>query len=175
VHIEIVSAADQPLPLGEVGRIRYRGPTVADGFYNDPEAAREAFVDGWFYPGDLGMLNDEGYLFLRGRAKDMIIRGGVNIYPLEIESVLLNHPAIAEAAVIGAPSKEFDEEVAAFIKLAGPLDEAEVKAWCRQNLASYKVPRHVFFVEEFKLNSSGKILKPELARSLPALLQRAPA
>jgi acyl-CoA synthetase (AMP-forming)/AMP-acid ligase II len=105
----------------------------------------------------------------------MIIRGGVNIYPLEIESVLLNHPAIAEAAVIGAPSKEFDEEVAAFIKLAGPLDETEVKAWCRQNLASYKVPRHVFFVEEFKLNSSGKILKPELARSLPALLQRAPA
>lgn len=175
VRIEIVDDAHRPLPTGEVGRIRYRAPTVADGFYNDPEAAREAFIDGWFYPGDLGMLNDEGYLFLRGRAKDMIIRGGVNIYPLEIETVLLNHPRVAEAAVIGAPSKEFDEEVAAFVKASGPLDEAEVKAYCKQSLAPYKVPRHVFFVDEFKLNSSGKILKPELVRALPDFLAKVPA
>jgi long-chain acyl-CoA synthetase len=175
VRIEIVDAAHQPLPNGEVGSIRYRGPTVADGFHLDPEAAREAFVAGWFYPGDLGVLNDEGYLFLRGRAKDMIIRGGINIYPLEIETVLLHHPRIAEAAVIGVPSKEFDEEVAAFVKAGGPLDEAEVKAYCKRNMAPYKVPRHVFFVEEFKLNSSGKILKPELARSLPELLAKARA
>jgi acyl-CoA synthetase (AMP-forming)/AMP-acid ligase II len=172
VRIEIVDDAHQPLPTGEVGRIRYRAPTVADGFYNDAEAAREAFVDGWFYPGDLGMLNDEGYLFLRGRAKDMIIRGGVNIYPQEIETVLLNHPRIAEAAVIGAPSREFDEEVAAFVKPSGPLNEAEVKAYCKQSLSPYKVPRHVFFVEDFKLNSSGKILKSELVRTLPTLLAK---
>lgn len=170
VQVEIVSDTDQVLPRGEVGRIRYRGPTVADGFYNDPEAAREAFINGWFYPGDLGLLDDEGYLFLRGRAKDMIIRGGVNIYPLEIESVLLQNPRVAEAAVIGAPSAEFDEEVAAFVKVSSPVDAAEIQAWCRQNLAPYKVPRHVFFVDEFRLNSSGKILKPELARLLPALL-----
>jgi acyl-CoA synthetase (AMP-forming)/AMP-acid ligase II len=175
VLIEIVNEANQRLPNGEVGRIRYQGPTVADGFYNDPEAAREAFIDGWFYPGDLGMLDDEGYLFLRGRAKDMIIRGGVNIYPLEIETVLLNHPRIAEAAVIGTPSKEFDEEVVAFVKAAGAIDADEVKAWCKQNLAPYTAPRHVFFVAEFKLNSSGKILKPELARELPALLEAAQA
>ena len=175
VRIEIVDDAHQPLPTGEVGRIRYRAPTVADGFYNDAEAAREAFMDGWFYPGDLGMLNDEGYLFLRGRAKDMIIRGGVNIYPQEIETVLLNHPRIAEAAVIGAPSREFDEEVAAFVKASGPLDEAEVKAYCKQSLAPYKVPRHVFFVEDFSLNSSGKILKSELVRALPTLLAKAAA
>jgi acyl-CoA synthetase (AMP-forming)/AMP-acid ligase II len=175
VLIEIVSESHQPLPVGEVGHIRYRGPTVADGFYNDPEAAKEAFIDGWFYPGDLGMLDEQGYLFLRGRVKDMIIRGGVNIYPLEIETVLLNHPCIAEAAVIGVPSKEFDEEVAAFVKACGPLDEAEVKAHCKQSLAPYKLPRHVFFVEEFKCNSSGKILKPELARLLPALLSGRPA
>lgn len=175
VRIEIVDDAHRPLPTGEVGRIRYRAPTVADGFYNDDEAAREAFMDGWFYPGDLGMLNDEGYLFLRGRAKDMIIRGGVNIYPLEIETVLLNHPRIAEAAVIGAPSREFDEEVAAFVKASGPLDEAEVKAYCKQSLAPYKVPRHVFFVDDFKLNSSGKILKPELVRILPNLLSKVEA
>lgn len=171
VRIEVVSESNQPLPPGQVGRIRYSGPTVADGFYNDDEAAREAFIDGWFYPGDLGVLNDEGYLFLRGRAKDMILRGGVNIYPLEIETVLLNHPLIAEAAVIAAPSKEFDEEVAAFVKTSGGLSAAEVIAYCRQNLAPYKVPRHVFFVEEFQCNSSGKILKPELVRSLPALLE----
>jgi acyl-CoA synthetase (AMP-forming)/AMP-acid ligase II len=114
-------------------------------------------------------------LFLRGRAKDMIIRGGVNIYPQEIESVLLNHPRIAEAAVIGAPSREFDEEVAAFVKANGPLDEAEVKAYCKQSLAPYKVPRHVFFVEDFNLNSSGKILKAELVRALPTLLAKVTA
>ncbi len=181
VLVEIVDEADRPVPRGTVGRIRYTGPTVAEGFHDDPEAEREAFRDGWFYPGDLGLLNDEGYLFLRGRAKDMIIRGGVNIYPLEIETVLLNHARIAEAAVIGTPSVEFDEEVVAFVKLAAdtadgaaPLDADAVKAFCKLNLAPYKVPRHVFVVEEFTLNSSGKILKPVLAQLLPTLLPPSP-
>lgn len=172
VCIEVVSDQHAALPVGSVGRIRYRGPAVVNGFYNDPEAAKEAFLDGWFYPGDLGMLNEEGYLFLRGRAKDMIIRGGVNIYPLEVETVLLNHPGVAEVAVIGAPSIEFDEEVAAFVKLkpGQALDADAIRAHCKANLAPYKLPRHVFFVDEFTLNSSGKILKPELAKRLPSLL-----
>lgn len=175
VRVEIVSETHEPLPAGRVGRIRYRGPSVAAGFGDDPEASREAFVDGWFYPGDLGVLNDEGYLSLRGRAKEVIVRGGVNIYPLEIETVLLDHPRIAEAAVIGAPSQEFDEEIAAFVRAAGPLDAAQVQAYCRDSMAPYKVPRYVFFVPGFRCNSSGKILKAELAGLLPGLLAGARA
>ncbi len=166
VQIEIVSDTHTPVPAGEVGRIRYRGPTVAEGFFNDPEAQGDAFHDGWFYPGDLGVLDDEGYLFLRGRFKDMIIRGGVNIYPLEIESVLLNHPAIAEVAVVGVPSPDFDEEVGAFVRTYSPLNSDEVKAWCKRELASYKVPKHVYFIDEFPYNSSGKIIKTELSQRL---------
>lgn len=112
------------------------------------------------------MLDDEGYLFLRGRSRDVIIRGGVNIYPLEIESVLLNHPAIAEVAVIGVPSTDFGEEVGAFIRLHAPLTTEEVKAWCRREMTPYKVPSHVHFIDEFPYNSSGKILKSELAKRL---------
>lgn len=172
VQIQIVDDANRSLPAGEVGRIRYRGPTLASGFYRDDAAAKDAFLDGWFYPGDLGVLNDEGFLFLRGRAKDMIIRGGVNIYPLEIETTLLNHPRVAEAAVIGAPSREFDEEVAAFVRRSGELTEHEVVGYCRAQLAPYKVPSHVFFVDEFKLNSAGKILKADLRRILEERLAR---
>lgn len=166
VQLEIVSDTHKPLSTGQVGRIRYRGPTVANGFFNDPEAESDAFHEGWYYPGDLGMLDDEGYLFLRGRSRDVIIRGGVNIYPLEIESVLLNHPAIAEVAVIGVPSTDFGEEVGAFIRLHAPLTTEEVKAWCRREMTPYKVPSHVHFIDEFPYNSSGKILKSELAKRL---------
>lgn len=164
VQIQIVDDDNQVLPTAQVGRIRYRGPTVASGFYNDSEAGKEAFHDDWFYPGDLGMLNDEGYLFLRGRAKDMILRGGVNIYPVEIETILMNHPRIVEAAVIGVPSKEFDEEVAAFVRASGELDAEQVLAHCRRELAPYKVPRHFFFVDAFACNAGGKIIKAELVQ-----------
>jgi acyl-CoA synthetase (AMP-forming)/AMP-acid ligase II len=162
VEVQIVDADNHPVAAGIVGQIRYRGPTVASGFFNDPDNSKSAFVDGWFYPGDLGELNSEGYLFLRGRVKDMIIRGGVNIYPQEIETTLMNHPLVAEAAVIGVPSKEFDEEVCAFVRLSGNTDVGELETYCQGQLASYKIPRYVIFVNEFKLNSAGKILKSEL-------------
>jgi len=162
VRLQVVDEQDDPLPPGEVGRIRYEGATVAQGFHRDEEASREAFRDGFFYPGDLGYLNEEGYLFLCGRAKDMIIRGGVNIYPLEIESILMTHPDVQEAAVVGLPSKEFDEEVAAFVMMRGDRDAAALSAWCRERLAPYKVPRHFRFVDEFERNSAGKIIKKRL-------------
>jgi len=168
VRLEIVDEHDRPLPRGEVGRIRYDGATVARGFYRDDDASREAFRDGFFYPGDLGYLNEEGYLFLCGRAKDMIIRGGVNIYPLEIESVLMTHPGVLEAAVVGVPSTEFGEEVAAFVLPRGAQDAAALAAWCRERLAPYKVPKHFRFVSDFERNSAGKIVKGNLAASLSA-------
>ena len=169
VEVQIVDEAHASVAPGTVGRIRYRGPAVADGFYRDPEASVEAFRDGWFYPGDLGCFNDEGYLFLKGRAKDMIIRGGINIYPQEVEATLSDHPAVAEAAVVGWPSREFDEEVAAFVLLIQPIAAAELRAWCREHLAPYKVPRQVFVVDELPRNSLGKVIKAQLVAQLPPL------
>jgi acyl-CoA synthetase (AMP-forming)/AMP-acid ligase II len=169
VDVECVDESHRPLPPGVVGRIRYRGPAVADGFWNDPEASREAFRDGWYYPGDLGMLDDEGFLFLKGRAKDMIIRGGINIYPADVEAVLQSHPAVAEAAVVGWPSREFNEEVAAFVTLKGAASAPELRDLCRARLASYKVPREVFIVPELPRNTLGKIVKTELSGKLPQL------
>lgn len=169
VEVQIVNNAHEIQPAGTVGRIRYRGPAVADGFYRDPEASAEAFRDGWFYPGDLGNFNDEGFLFLKGRSKDMIIRGGINIYPQEIEATLLNHEAVADASVVGWPSKEFDEEVAAFVILKSAIDPAMLLALCQARLAPYKVPRQVFIVDELPRNSLGKVVKPELVKRLPQL------
>jgi len=169
VEVEIVDDQDQLLARNSIGRIRYRGPAVAHGFYADPEASMEAFKDGWFYPGDLGAMNDEGYLFLKGRSKDMIIRGGVNIYPQEIEAILMAHPAVAEAAVVGWPSKEFNEEIAAFVILKTEADAANLLHWCNDSLARYKVPRQIYILKEFPRTSLGKVIKADLSHRLEPL------
>ncbi|MDO9436360.1 class I adenylate-forming enzyme family protein [Hydrogenophaga sp.] len=169
VEVQIVDDQDAPVPVGTVGRIRYRGPAVADGFYKDPEASLDAFRDGFFYPGDLGSFNEEGYLFLRGRSKDMIIRGGINIYPQEVESLLMSHAAVSEAAVVGWPSREFNEEVAAFVTLRKPVEGAELIALCRAELAPYKAPRQVFVLDELPRNSAGKVVKARLVEQLAQL------
>lgn len=169
VEVQCVDEAHQPLPAGTVGRIRYRGPAVADGFWNDPEASRESFRDGWWYPGDLGLLDASGYLYLKGRAKDMIIRGGINIYPAEIEAVLQAHPAVTDCAVVGWPSREFNEEVAAFVILRSDAAPTELRDLCRGRMAPYKVPREVFVVKDFPRNALGKVIKAELSSKLPSL------
>ena len=171
VEVQCVDESHRPLPPGEVGRIRYRGPAVAEGFWNDAEATRESFREGWWYPGDLGMMDPHGYLYLKGRAKDMIIRGGVNIYPAEIEAVLQAHPGVADVSVVGWPSREFNEEVAAFVilKKAGSVEPEELKSLCRDKLAPYKVPKQVFVVQEFPRNTLGKVIKSELSARLPSL------
>jgi acyl-CoA synthetase (AMP-forming)/AMP-acid ligase II len=169
VDVQCVDEAHQLLPPGQVGRIRYRGPAVADGFWNDPEATRESFREGWWYPGDLGMLDEHGYLYLKGRSKDMIIRGGINIYPGEVEAVLQSHPAVADSAVVGWPSREFNEEVAAFVILKGNARPMDLRDLCRSQLAPYKVPREVFVVQEFPRNALGKVIKTELSAKLPSL------
>lgn len=173
VEVQCVDEAHQPLPAGTVGRIRYRGPAVADGFWNDPEASRESFRDGWWYPGDLGLLDASGYLYLKGRSKDMIIRGGINIYPAEIEAVLQAHPSVTDCAVVGWPSREFNEEVAAFVILKGDASDgtgaADLRDLCRGRMAPYKVPREVFVVKDFPRNALGKVIKAELSSKLPSL------
>ena len=167
--VEIVDQENNVLPTGEVGRVRYSGPCVADNFFNDPEASVESFKDGWFYPGDLGRFDQAGYLYLVGRSKDVIIRGGVNIYPAEIEQVLLSHEQVREAAVVAWPSKSRGEEVAAFVVLESAVEGESLKAHCSETLARYKVPREIFFVDEMPRNAMGKITKPALSKTLPPL------
>jgi len=163
---QVVGEDHTPLPAGEVGRVRYRGAACATSFYNDPDATKESFRDGWFYPGDLGKFDTEGRLYLVGRAKDMIIRGGVNIYPAEIEQVLLQHPSVGDAAVVAWPSRDLGEEVAAFVVASEPGPEEALLQHCRGHLARYKVPRAIFLVDSLPRNGFGKVLKNELASRL---------
>jgi acyl-CoA synthetase (AMP-forming)/AMP-acid ligase II len=167
VDVQVVDNADQPVPPGVTGRLRYRSPaSPADYHVGDTSGA---FRDGWFYPGDLAQFDADGFLTLQGRVKDMIIRGGVNIYPSDIEQVLLGMPGVAEAAVTGVPSPDMGEEIAAFV-VAPALTAAEIKTECAARLARYKIPKFVVFLDTLPKNSAGKIVKS----ALPALLSAIP-
>ena len=164
-RVEIVDTDHRPVATGGTGQIRYRGPGVASGFYNDSEADRDAYRDGWFYPGDLGRLDANGYLFLAGRSTETIIRGGANIYPAEIEAVLLSHSDVSDAAVIGLPSPEMGEKIAAFV--TGSAVEADLMRHCAAHLAPYKLPKSIFRVENLPKSELGKIRKTALKDLLP--------
>ena len=164
--IQIVDEVGKVLPIGEAGHIRYRSPGVSDSFYNDPEASAEAFRDGWFYPGDIGKVDDEGLLYLVGRAKDVIIRSGVNIYPGEIEQVLLNHPAVQDAVAVAWPHAERGEDVAVFIVANEAVETEVLLDHCRENLAPYKVPQVIRFIDELPKTALGKVIKAELTARL---------
>ncbi len=158
-----------PLPGVELmlsdddGEILVRGPNVFGGYWERPEANAESFTDGWFRTGDLGRLDDDGYLEILGRSKELIISGGLNVYPREIEDVLLGHPGIAEVAVVGTPSEEWGETVTAYI-VAGDdkPSEDDVKEFGSAQLAAFKRPRIVRFVEALPRNALGKVVKREL-------------
>jgi len=157
-HIEL-------LPTGELGEIVVRGHNVFKGYLNKPEATAAAIVDGWFRTGDLGTKDEDGYVAIVDRKKDMVIRGGYNIYPREVEEALLRHPAVGQVAVIGLPDPQYGEEVCAVVVLdpaGGEITEEELSAWSKTKLAAYKYPRRVFFTDGFPLGPSGKVLKREL-------------
>ncbi|HEU5348009.1 MAG TPA: acyl-CoA synthetase [Ktedonobacterales bacterium] len=165
--VEVASRA--VLPPGVIGEIEVRGPHVFTGYINRPEATAEAFSpDGWFKTGDLGWVSDDGYFTITGRARELIISGGYNIYPREIEDVLATHPAVAEVAVLGAPDEDMGEQVvAAIVPKAGETPPAEdIIAFCRERLASYKKPRRVVFVESLPRNALGKVQKHVLSQQL---------
>jgi acyl-CoA synthetase (AMP-forming)/AMP-acid ligase II len=162
VEVEVVDEHDQALPRYEVGRLRFRGPGVATVFL-DEDGVRQHSPAGWFYPGDLGSLDSAGFISLRGREKDLINRGGINVYPAEIERVLAAHPAVREAAVTGRPSAVHGEEVAAFVVAATPVGSEELLSWCKARLAPYKLPREIHFVPELPKTNFGKVRKSELA------------
>jgi acyl-CoA synthetase (AMP-forming)/AMP-acid ligase II len=165
-EVQIIDERHNEVPPGTIGAIRYRGGAVAESYYRNPEESTSAFRDGWYYPGDLGRFDADGFLYLTGRAKDMIIRGGVNIYPAEIEATLMAHPAVAEAAVIGWPSRERGEEIAAFVVCSARVSEHDLIEHCRRSLAPYKIPKAVFFLNELPKSGLGKVLKPTLAERL---------
>ena len=166
VEVEVVDDQDQRLPAGEsnVGELVIRGHNIMKGYYKKPEATAEAFKNGWFHTGDLGYRDEDGFFFIVDRKKDLIIRGGYNVYPREIEEVLFEHPAVAEAAVIGKPDDKLGEEVVAVVALKQGADATpeEVRDFCKERLAAYKYPREVRIVADLPKGPTGKILKKEL-------------
>ena len=168
VETRVVDDDDRPVPPGTVGEIVHRGPHVMLGYWHDEQKTAEAFRHGWFHSGDLGVFDDEGYLRVVDRKKDMIKTGGENVASREVEEVLYAHPAVAEAAVVGLPDPRWIEAVTAVVvcKAGQPLDEAALIAHCRERLAGFKVPKRVVFVEALPKNASGKLLKRELRSRL---------
>ena len=153
------------VPRGEGGEYCTRGYHVMLGYWNDPEKTADAIdADGWMHSGDLATMDDDGYVNIVGRIKDMIIRGGENIYPREIEEFLCSHPAIADAQVIGVPDEKYGEELMAWVQLApgGELTEDELRDFCRDKIAYFKVPRYIKFVSEFPMTVTGKVRKVEM-------------
>jgi long-chain acyl-CoA synthetase len=165
-ELRIVDAAGAELPPGpdNVGEIVLRGPTLMKGYYNKPADTAEAIRDGWFYTGDLAYRDDDGFVFIVDRKKDMVIRGGFNVYPREIEEVLYQHPAVAEAAVIGRADDRLGEEVVAFVSLrpGTATDPDELTAFCKDRLAAYKYPREITVLADLPKGPTGKLLKNEL-------------
>ena len=161
VEVAIAGADGTP---GVPGEVLVRGETVMKGYWNNPEATAAALADGWLHTGDVGMLDADGFLSLTDRSRDVIISGGTNIYPREVEEVLARHPAVLEVAVVGAPSAEWGEDVAAFVVLRAGMtaDPAALEAWCLAEIASFKKPKRYVFCAELPKNSYGKVLKTEL-------------
>jgi long-chain acyl-CoA synthetase len=164
VEVKLVDNQGQRVPDGETGEIAIRGHNVMTGYLGRPEATAEAIKDGWFHTGDLGRQDADGDYFIVGRAKEMIVRGGFNVYPREIEEVMMTHPAVSLVAVIGVPHESHGEEVKAYvIRQPGvELAEAELIAWCKENMAGYKYPRIVVYRDTLPMTATGKVLKREL-------------
>jgi long-chain acyl-CoA synthetase len=164
VEVACVNEHDEPAPVGERGEVVIRGHNIMKGYYKRPEATAEAIRNGWFHTGDIGIIDEDGYLAIVDRKKDMILRGGFNVYPRELEETLMTHPAVSLCAVVGVPDDRLGEEVKAFIvrKPGAAATEAEVVTWCRERMAAYKAPRYVEFRDQLPMGATGKVLKREL-------------
>jgi len=162
VEVKVVDDERRELPRGKIGEIAIRG-NVMKGYYKMEEATKKAVdEEGWYYSGDLGKIDEDGYVYITGRKKDMIVVGGFNVYPRELEELLFTHPRIKNVAVVGVPDEKLGEVVKAFVIPDGEVNEEEIKQFCRQRVANFKVPKYVEFVEEFPMTASGKIQKYKL-------------
>jgi len=172
VEMKLVDENGEEVPQGEVGEVLMRGPVVMKGYWNRPDATADTLQDGWLKTGDMGTMDEEGYFFIVDRKKEMIIRGGFNIYPRELEEVLYEHPAVREAAVVGLPHESLGEEVGAAIALKDgeQADPDELRAYMKERVAAYKYPRMIWIVDDLPKGPTGKILKREV--DVPAEVQQ---
>ena len=170
MQVSIQDDQGREVAPGETGEICVCGPAVFAGYYDNPEANAKAFRDGWFRTGDLGHVDAQGFLYITGRASDMYISGGSNIYPREIEEKILTHPAIAEVAVLGVPDRTWGEVGVAVCALRpeAALDERELLAWLESRIARYKLPKRVFFWDALPKSAYGKITKKTIREELEA-------
>jgi fatty-acyl-CoA synthase len=170
LQVRIVDEAGADVPPGELGEITLSGPKVFAGYWRDEDATAKALRDGWFHTGDIGRVDEDGYLYVEDRKKDMIVSGGENIATPEVERVLYEHPEVVEAAVVGIAHARWGEVPKAFVVLrpGSTLTAGELAAFCRERLAKFKVPAHIQFLEELPRTPSGKVLKRDL-RALPVI------
>jgi long-chain acyl-CoA synthetase len=164
VDVRCVDDEGRPVPTGQRGEVVVRGPNVMKGYYNRPDATLDVMRNGWFHTGDIGTLDEDGYLSIVDRKKDMILRGGYNVYPRELEEVIMTHPAVSLVAVVGVPDERLGEEVKAFVvrKPGATVSEPDLLEWFREQFAAYKYPRSVEFRDSLPVGATGKILKREL-------------
>jgi acyl-CoA synthetase (AMP-forming)/AMP-acid ligase II len=170
VEVRVVDTSDGDLPPGEIGEVVVRGDVVMRGYWNNPQASAETLRGGWLHTGDLGVFDEDGFLTLKDRSKDMIISGGSNIYPREIEEVLLRHPGVLEVSVVGRPHRDWGEEVVACVVLRpqATVTAVELDHLCLETIARYKRPRAYFFVDSLPKNNYGKVLKTLLRQQCAA-------
>ena len=175
IEVKIVDADDHVVPIGEQGEICTRGYSVMKGYWDEPEKTAETIIDGWLHSGDLGTMNEHGYVKITGRIKDMIIRGGENIYPREIEEFLFTHDKVSEVQVFGVPDLRMGEEVCAWIQLrkGATATEEEIRDYCNGRISHYKIPRYVRFVDEYPMTVTGKIRKVEMSAMMAEELKGA--
>ena len=166
VEVKLVDTEGVEVPIGEKGELLYRGHNVMKGYYKKPEETAKALQKGWLYSGDIAVKDEDGFYYIVDRTKDMIIRGGYNIYPRELEEVMIQHEAVSLVAVIGIPHEEMGEEVKAFVVLKDgcSITDIELITWTKEHLAAYKYPRHIEFLPSLPMSATGKILKKELRK-----------
>ena len=173
IEAQIVDERDQPQPFGLVGNIRFRGSDIVKSYLNNPQATARAFRGGWFYPGDLAAINEAGFVFLKGRADDVINNEGAKFYPIELETVLLSHPDVMETAVLGWPHKRFGEVAVAFIVCSkNSVKDKELIAFCGAQIAPHKLPNRIIRLSELPRNAMGKVVKNRLRDQLNAKMDK---
>lgn len=167
VEVKIVDEQGQEVPPGEKGEIVYRGHNVMKGYFNQPEANAKTIIDGWLHSGDVGTMDEDGFFYVVDRTKDMLIRGGLNVYPREVEEVLMKHEAVSLVAVIGIPDEQYGEEIKACVVLkeGAAVSESALIDWAKDRIAAYKYPRVIEFLDALPQSATGKILKKELRKS----------
>jgi len=166
VEVKLVDDNDQEVAVGERGELIYRGHNVTKGYFNKPEANAKAIKNGWLYSGDVAIKDEDGYYFIVDRTKDMIIRGGLNVYPREVEEMMIKHDCVSLVAVIGIADEKMGEEIKAYVVLeeGKSVSDEDLRAFCKENIAAYKYPRVIEFIDALPMSATGKILKKELRK-----------